>query len=234
MTEEPVKGLQGYLPLATAIAAVGSVTYAGGFMRYAGTSWIGMFQLTDIFALSWPAVSILSVAILAGDALGRITERGPVRTVEDRGASARPIEGINIWLVGVVVVSVLGARLANALPAQYGVFAVLVPLIATGLLLRSRVKRRMSREQGLAAIGVLAISAAYCAGLSYGSLPFSSSPNAVVETTAGNIICGNIVTPMSRGILIVAENKSVNFVEWSRVEAVRSNVRCAEGANPSA
>ncbi|MEZ5995483.1 MAG: hypothetical protein R3C25_06985 [Hyphomonadaceae bacterium] len=203
-------------------------------MRYAGTSWIGMFQLTDIFALSWPAVSILSVATLTGDALGRITERGPVRTVEERRPAVKPIEGINIWLIGVVLVSVLGARLSGMLPPQYGLYAILVPLTATILLVRSRVRRLISREQGLAAIGVIAISGAYCTGVAYGSLPFSSTPNAVVQTTGGDAICGNIVTPMSRGILIVATDKSVNFIEWSRVEAVRSNTACAQRANSDA
>jgi len=219
-----IDALQKALPLVTVLALVAALTYVGGFMHYAGVQWVGMFDIGDIFAVSWPIVSSATIFLLAGfafafadrasNASDRVTGRPEVKV--------KPVS--RLWLIVLIAAPLLGSRLVMRLPVEFGVFAIVAPIVCG--VLYEIVRRRLGSVQNFAVLSVLTLSFCFCAGIAMGSLPFSEEKTTLARLTNGNQVCGRLVTPLRKGALIAVSRSSVIFMEWSRIESLQTDANC--------
>lgn len=220
-----IDSIQRNLPAITALAIVAALTYVGGFMNYAGVEWIGMFDIGDIFSLSWPIASGATIFLLGGVALGQMI----YPLARETGAAPGPTKVVKpiskFWLILLIVLPLIGARIVMKLPVEFGVFAIIAPL-AAGVLYEV-LRRRLDSTQNFAVLSVLTLTFCFCAGIALGSLPFNSRSATLVQLSDDTSLCGRMITPLRRGALIAVDRSSVVFLEWSRIESLRTNARCS-------
>lgn len=235
--QDPLKIILRILPLLSAASATFAVVYAAGFVLPFSPMWLGIFTIADLLSITWgvlPVVIMMGAAGLTMPRFRMLVRGNEVRdsvdtenATDQRDLSALGLQfmgwGAVVGLMSTVAMS-LGGRFVVP-PSTVALFLLIQSLVSLVLVPLLFSQRRPSPTiiAGYAlCLIVFMLGVGRALAISY------LAPTDLITLKDGRSLCGVIIHPAERGVLVHMPPASNVFIPSDQLSRYSSSPNCED------